>query len=83
MSPLRFVLVSPWIAEVGQEPVAEVLGDVAAGSEDHVGTAPREDPAARERGMHGPNEGAGEIDPDPARNAGDLEGVELVARVRN
>ena len=58
-------------------------GDVAAAAEDDVGAPTAQDRAAGERRLRGPPERADELERRLAREAADLERVELEARLRN
>ena len=57
--------------------------DVAPAAEDDIGTTARQDPAADERRTHRLTDGAEEPEADASREAGDREGVELEAGLRN
>ena len=58
-------------------------GDVASAAEDDVRTATAQDGATGERCLGGPHERAHELQRRLAREAADLEGIELEARLRN
>ena len=58
-------------------------GDVAAAAEDDVRPAPLQDRRAGARRAAGAQQRAEQRDRRPAREAGDLERVELVARLRD
>ena len=58
-------------------------GNVAACAQNDVGVATTQDPEARERRPYRTHHGSHEAEPEPAREAGDVERVELEARLRN
>ena len=76
------------LGEGGRDPAAPGRehhrpGHEAAASEYHVRTATREDACARDGSPAGQQERAGELRAGTPREAGDPEGVELVARGRD